>query len=123
MSRRLEQVVYRLTPADQADTIQISSGSESNDKNLIELKIGDKPTLISTANSQLCGELYHVLFFVLKGWHLSLPPPPAIAWSLPLLTAYNSGTLLKSIFVREAVYQGIPEEIRPWVREASRCHA
>ncbi|KAK8810003.1 hypothetical protein WA538_003555 [Blastocystis sp. DL] len=112
---KLEQVVYRLTPADQADTIQIPSGSESNDKNLIELKIGDKPTLISTANSQLCGELYHVLFFVLKGWHLSLPPPPAIAWSLPLLTAYNSGALLKSIFVREAVYQGIPEEIRPWV--------
>ena len=42
VSRRLEQVVYRLTPADQADTIQIPSGSESNDKNLIELKIGDK---------------------------------------------------------------------------------
>lgn len=116
--------MYRLTPADQADTIQIPSGSESNDKNLIELKIGDKPTLISTANSQLCGELYHVLFFVLKGWHLSLPPPARYRVDRCLFcTAYNSGTLLKSIFVREAVYQGIPEEIRPWVREASRCHA
>ena len=114
--------MLRLTPSDQADTIQIPSGSESNDKNLIELKIGDKPTLISTANSQLCSELYHVLFFVLKGWHLSLPPPPSIAWSLPLLTAFNSGTLLKSIFVREAVYQGVQEKIRPWVWEAFPRH-
>ena len=60
-------------------------------------------------------DLYHVMFFTLTGYHQVLPPPNSIAWSLPLITAHLNGFCIKGIFEREAVYQGIPEEIRPWV--------
>ncbi len=119
LNSRLEVIVSRITPVDLNDSVQQSTGTESNYKCLLELKVGDKPLLLSTGSSpesqQYCGELYHVLFFVLKGFHPLLPPPPSIAWSLPLLTAYNSGLFMKGIFEREAVYQGVQEEIRPWV--------
>lgn len=55
------------------------------------------------------------MFFALTGYHQVLPPPNSIAWSLPLITAHLNGFCIKGIFEREAVYQGIPEEIRPWV--------
>lgn len=117
--RRLEVIVSRISPVDLNDSVQQSIGTESNYKYLLEMKVGDKPLLLSTGsspeNQQYCGELFHVLFFVLKGYHPLLPPPPSIAWSLPLLTAYNSGLLMKGIFEREAVYQGVQEEIRPWI--------
>lgn len=115
----MEVIVSRISPIDLNDSVQQSVGTESNYKYLLELKIGDKPLLLSTGSTpesqQRCNELYHVLFFVLKGCHPVLPPPPSIAWSLPLLTAYNSGLFVKGIFEREAVYQGVQEEIRPWV--------
>ena len=112
-------MALRITPVDITDSIQISVGTETNYKNLLELKIGDKTTLLSTGSTpesqQLANELYHVLYFMLKGCHPKLPPPPSIAWSLPLITSFTNGQVLKDLFVKEAVYQGIQEEIRPWV--------
>lgn len=116
---RVDTLALRITPVDTNDSVQISVGTENNYKNLLEVKIGDKTTLLSTGSTpesqQLANELYHVLFFLLKGCHPKLPPPPSIAWSLPLAGAYSNGQLLKGIFEREAIYQGIQEEIRPWV--------
>ena len=56
-----------------------------------------------------------MLFFTLNGFHPSFPPPASLAWNLPLLFGYLNGGFARGLFEREAVYQGIPEEIRPWV--------
>ena len=109
----------RLTPIDATDSVQQLAGSESSYKCQIEIKLGDKPLLLSTGSSEqsqeLCNALYHVIFFALNGFHPALPPPPSLAWNLPLLFGYLNGGFVKGLFEREAVYQGIPEEIRPWV--------
>lgn len=114
----------RLTPADSTDSVQLLNGAAGsavadNSKSQIELKLGDKAFVFSTGTTEQgqeqCIALYHVLFFTLNGFHPSFPPPASLAWNLPLLFGYLNGGFARGLFEREAVYQGIPEEIRPWV--------
>lgn len=114
----------RLTPADSTDSVQLlnsaaGSAGADNSKSQIELKLGDKAFIFSTGateqGQEQCVALYDVMFFTLNGFHPSFPPPSSLAWNLPLLFGYLNGGFVKGLFEREAVYQGIPEEIRPWV--------
>lgn len=118
-SNRLDAIVFRI-PLDGIDC-QFLQGTEANYKNILELRYGDKTLILSTGSSpqsqQQCQELYHVAYFASSSCHPAFPPPSSIAWKLPLLTAYLNGYFIKGVFEREAIYQGIPEEIRPWVSE------
>lgn len=114
---RLDAIVSRI-PLDGIEC-QFVQGTEANYKNILEIRYGDKTLILSTGSTpqsqQQCQELYHIAFFASTGCHPAFPPPNGIAWNLPLLTAYSNGFFTKGVFEREAIYQGIQEEIRPWV--------
>ena len=114
---RLDSIVSRI-PLDGVEC-QFLQGTEANYKNILEIRYGDKTLIFSTGSTpqsqQQCQELYHMAFFASTGCHPAFPPPTSIAWNLPLLTAYQNGLFVKGVFEKEAIYQGIQEEIRPWV--------
>ena len=114
---RMDVVVSRI-PLDGIEC-QFIQGTEASYKNILEIRYGDKTLTLSTGSTpqsqQQCQELYHVAFFASTGCHPIFPPPASIAWNLPLLTSFHNGFFVKDIFEKEAIYQGVQEEIRPWV--------